>query len=799
MNMVIISENKIANLTVIISKTATAVEITAAEEICEYLKKASGATFEIKTESAVNDRGIYIGHTKYADRYGLTCTDEEEWYIKAHDGNLIISGGSKPEERGVLYGVYHFLEDVIGIRWWNYHEEYIPYERDLQISADFFAEGKPYFAIRQISDIYFKRDLRTLARLRQHGDCGKEQQFELMTEEVKKCGNFVYGGGPSMVHTTNLYIPPEEYFEKHPNWFAWDSKFKEHIPDGQHCFSNDELVNAMSQKVMEAIEKDRKAAKEKGLAMPTYFSVSLADCNGQCECEACRESEAKSGRSGHVLKFVNKIARKVAEKYPDVYIETLAYMLYHEPPLDDTIPEKNVMIRLADIYVDLLHDIKHKNNSEQLWRLNKWSEICAKNQNPLVIWDYLCYQFPFYPMPMIFKYFESFKVFKDAGVYGFLIENHECANNGMWALQEWILSKLMESPDVNQEELLNDFIYKYYGEAGESVKKYLTLVHNASLQYGQRVILYISSSRTNYIDLDLVLSAYECMQAAMECVKDDEVLIERVKVLFADLYKVMVLRYKDFKKEAQKCGKSLPVSRKEAVSFVLEAYDICQRKFFETTEGEIVKSSKIELEKSIFFARCEEEKQTILPLELAQTEAENIYDISFCDILRFNDTMGMMYQKGRGAFDVMDPAASDGRTLKLCYDQMYPEVKKRYGFKKRGELPDVPLTLSVKRTSVWDDEETPHKVKIYKDELHPDEYALYSLKGIKNVTSDSDSTFSFVEVDGISMDLSAVSQILPAEEYEIHVRMKFTGEIYGGKCATENAIYLDRIYVVKVK
>ena len=51
--------------------------------------------------------------------------------VKTVDGSLVIAGG---RPRGVLYGVYHFLEDVVGVRWLSPVAEYVPSRPQLRQS-----------------------------------------------------------------------------------------------------------------------------------------------------------------------------------------------------------------------------------------------------------------------------------------------------------------------------------------------------------------------------------------------------------------------------------------------------------------------------------------------------------------------------------------------------------------------------------------------------------------------------------------------------------------------------------------
>ena len=87
----------------------------------------------------------------------------------------------------------------------------------------------------------------------------------------------------------------------------------------------------------------------------------------------------------------------------------------------------------------------------------------------------------------------------------------------------------------------------------------------------------------------------------------------------------------------------------------------------------------------------------------------------------------------------------------------------------------------------------------YLEDIKANEYAFYSLRGIKGTAPDSDYTFNLFGPHEITFDLSALSIVFPAEEYDIHARIKLTGEMYGGNTGDKNAIYLDRIYVVRIK
>lgn len=785
-------------LAIVIPEKATEIEKFASVELQEYLQKISGAKFEIISEEGFEGNALYIGYTNYANNNGFETSGEEEWYIKAHDGNIIISGGTSATHRGLLYGVYHFLEDYLGVRWWNEWEEYVPQKEMISVPDDYFMTGEPEIKLRQISTRYCVRDLRYVARSRNYGDLLKKSIMTWGTEYARKIGGFVYSGGPHRTHTMPLYIPASEYFEDHPDWFAWDEKYQERNSGGQLCLSNEEVAMEMTKKVLEAVKKDNDIAEKLGINKPTSYGITLGDFGYHCQCEKCRESVEKSGMIGHILKFINIIAREVAKESPETMLDTPAYSAYREPPKDDTVPEKNLCIRLADVYTDILHGLNHRHNTTQKRHLVEWAELCRKNGSRLNVQDYYMYQFPYYPLPMLFKLEENFKLYHEYGINGVFIESHEEVENSLWTIQNWLIAKLMETPTANFKALLDDFIYKYYGDAGEYAKEYLYLLHEASEKYEQRVTLHYSTTHTNYIDLDIVLKGNEILSKALDSVKGDPEFTERVKILRSDLDKVTAIRYNDFKELAKGRGINLPVTRQEAADRAFEAYDILERRFA-YPEGDEDEKLALSYGRKTIMAHREETEEIALPTEIAHLNPDDVYQIDASKLLCMDEEDGFFYQKGQMAFIVEDKDSIDGVAQRLDYDKMPLLVKRKYTISGKNDDIDNPLLLEVKKTTVNKDNNPFYTKAYYMEDLKPDEYALYSLHGIRNVSSSSDHTFTVFGPKEITLDLSAISIVFPAEEYDTYVRIKYTGEAFGGSTELPNAIYVDRIYIVRVK
>ena len=66
------------------------------------------------------------------------------------------------------------------------------------------------------------------------------------------------------------------------------------------------------------------------------ISVSCTDTHSHCECPKCEAINRREGcPTGSHLDFVNKVADRVKEKYPDKRVGTLAYYHTRKPPKND--------------------------------------------------------------------------------------------------------------------------------------------------------------------------------------------------------------------------------------------------------------------------------------------------------------------------------------------------------------------------------------------------------------------------------------------------------------------------------
>lgn len=147
------SKLDLSKMQIVLPAEATAVEQSAAAELNVYLEKMTGSTLPIVPEGqSISGKAVYIGATQFAAGNAVAYpTDGDEfgegWAIRAVDGNLVLTGAPT---RGVLYAVYHLLEDCLGVRWWTPWDEDIPTGGSAEVAADYNDSGVPAFEYRDV-------------------------------------------------------------------------------------------------------------------------------------------------------------------------------------------------------------------------------------------------------------------------------------------------------------------------------------------------------------------------------------------------------------------------------------------------------------------------------------------------------------------------------------------------------------------------------------------------------------------------------------------------------------------------
>ncbi len=784
-NELIIVKDAKSSYTIVIPKESSEVEERAAQEVREYIFKATGAELAIVDEGEESAPCIYVGHTSYARKNGVAANAEENWCIKAIDENIVLTGGVSNKQRGVIYSAYHFIEDVVGVRWWNHVEEYVPALSELKIAADYANEGTPLFGYRKGVATYADTDFYWYARNRLNAIKGGDNVIDgPFNSSVRKTGGALYSGMPSAAHSIPLYFPAKEYFDGHPDWYGWDAAEERRRSDRQNCLCNEEYYQAMLEKLLFYIKSDFRDADNAGIDRPHFFSVSAADDQMHCQCPDCVASVEKSGRSGHFLKFVNRLARDVKKVYPEVNLETLIYWDYIQPPLDDTCPEENVIIRFADLLVDIAHDLLHDTNKRKMGMLKKWAELCKKTGAKMYAWEYLIHNFTSIPQAMMYQLPANYRTLHEMGVTGCFVENELGYMPDFWCCTQWLLCKYLENPYVDFDATLNDFLTKYYGKAADAVKRYLELLYDLMEKSDLYVVLDNNCANWSYITPEFIRDGLSLFEEAFAAVKGDGVMEQRLREIELSLQRCVAVMHDDLVRIMKRKGIEfeLPTAKEACDKVLFEIEEI--RKKYEYHIGTIavhhdyLLEQRLDMEKKVFTEiKSREPREYGMPEFLKGVKEEDTYNIPAYQIASYFD-LGYMST-------VVDDKADSGKTVR--HTAVSVGFSDELADPAEWRLPVV-LTQNAKKS---------RELLISHQDLCDGEYKWFCMENITEVKPGSNSYMYIYDTKGVALRLNPITEILPFSACDIYVRIKGEGHSFGGGKDMEDAICVDRFIIVK--
>ncbi|MBR3848461.1 MAG: DUF4838 domain-containing protein [Oscillospiraceae bacterium] len=783
----IIAERDRREYSVVIPDNAHAVEKTAAEEVTEYLKKALSINLPTVSEKDASGKGIYIGHTEFAKDAGVIGKSKENWIIKMVGDNLVLTGGAEKGDRGIIYAVYHFLEDIVGVRWWNPWEEDVPKLSELTFDDGFVHEGTPFFEFRKpyMNPQSGMENFKHLARMRvnvvsPHDDNIPDGRFD---EEIRKYGNVLQVGRPHQCHVMGKLFPVDEYFDEHPDWWAWNKALGKHLREGHRCLTNESFFYALCEKYSEIIEEDISLSEKTGVELPSYYSLSLDDLLEYCvcQCDRCQEIIQKSGYSGYVMQFVNRVARELGAKYPFARFVMSAYLETIEPPKDDTLPEKNVIINIADVYIDLARKVSSPTNKRYRREVESWAEVVKKAGCGYYVWDYLYNIVLNYPLPICNRIADTVKTWADNGIRGAFIETQNRFAD-FWELNNFLICHLLENPYLDAEALTEDFMNRYYGPAASSAKEYLALLARKLDENLVTAMCCDEDSPFNYIDLETIIKGQEILARAIVAAGEKGPYRFRIEWLRNSLDVALLLRFFDFKRNAFESGIEFNFTTTEIRNRIFDTYD----KYLKSPQNNIPKG--IEIRKEFLESLPDEEEAFTNPTELANENPEDVYQFPMRYMTKFSTNL---FNAGYGASFVEDAEAETGKVLKISYDTA-TGFRAPYTLIPSSKNDDTPTPLFFE---VDQEGKVACGNNLFREDIKLDGYNLYKIGTVADVMKFPDTRLRIPQE--VTVNLRGLAAVFPMENCDVYLSMKFTGEIYGGKREDENAIYFDRMIVVR--
>lgn len=547
-----------ANAVIELSENPSRAEIYAKDEFVKYINKISGATLQTVPDANTKNKIIIRKKAK--------AKDEDRISLKLENNTLYIEGNN---DRGVIYAVYEFLEKYCNVRFFTKDTEQIPQNPNISTPENLNYTYVSPFKVRD-TDFRNSNDDK-LFYVKQRFN---SREFE---------GDVIGGTIPLIgwCHTMGWLMPQEMYLKDHSNFYSFSNGTRKGGFDSQLCWTDREMQKELAKNVISTLDEYKK---------PKIISVSQNDNNALCECEKCQKAYKKYGaESGALLECVNYVAKEVRKKYPDVYVETLAYARTLKAPKNIK-PEDNVIIRICNIscnFGDPLEnrdgngpfkpvwgafDIRNnynKVNSDFADNIEAWSRI-AKN---MFVWDYAA-NFSNYHI-----IHPNFHVLKTN--INYFLKNHAIAvfeegdRSNICAtfneLKSYLISKLLWDPTLDDKALIKEFCQGVYKEGGEDIEKTVLALSDYTIK--NKIFLPAYIYNNNWITNEFMSQCIKNIQSALKKTENSPHAHEKITGLYIDfLYGAYLKDDKDWEIIKKEC--SLPYKDKAEYKKLFDEYNI---------------------------------------------------------------------------------------------------------------------------------------------------------------------------------------------------------------------------------
>lgn len=428
---------------IVVSKTRTDAEWNAAFLLKEYIDKVAGVSIPVVyDDEPVRIKEIVVGNTNRQIKSKNLNSEEDFVTIKTEGEKLLISGGSR---KGALYAAATFLENYLGVRKYTKDFEVVPYTKTIELPASINYAYTPPFQFRTT---YF------------------EDSLNLNYADWHKL-NYFFEDRVNFAHSFGQYLP-DTLFKTHPEYFALVNGKRTPL---QPCLSHPEVYKIMKQNLLKEMAKHPNQK---------VWSISHNDDAAYCQCNLCEpKQKAGNGFIETLMPFVNKFAKD----FPDKTISTLAYM-ESGIPSKSVKPLSNVEIMLCYTHINRAIPIATGPENAKFFR-----ELTAKWQQQtsnIFVWDYVInYLNTLSPFPNLQVLQPNVQYLRDHNIKRVFLQGSGNQKSEFNELKCYLIAKLLWNPDINIQQVQNEFIDAYYGAGAPEIKKYIAALqtevkkHNA--------------------------------------------------------------------------------------------------------------------------------------------------------------------------------------------------------------------------------------------------------------------------------------------------------------------------------
>lgn len=470
-----------------IVKPAGASEVVnfAATELQKYVEKISGAELPIRDDKAnVSGPAIVLERANLDPlRQGL---EVDSFTVKSEGDRLRLRGNT---DRAVLYAVYAFLESL-GAAWLEPGEagEIVPHMSTITVS-DLDLAFKPSFDLRGVV-LYDQGEGRAavdwMAKMRKNlimhpskitvKDC--EQRGILVMEGT------MHGFDTRMGVSPDWHKDPANY--KYVAMLGGKRKPFRYTDQTEPCLANEESVKMLIATSLKFIESYRPSV--------FIFDARADDImNNWCECEEC----SKRMSTDDHIRYVNRLAKIIHDKWPEKKVSLIAYFDTMSPP-KEILPDLsmgNMILWFAPITRTYQNPIQSATNekvklqfprNKAVWPrtdgawlpfLREWRSAFS---GPILMLDYYLWSGQsnvrpgyFYVRPDVIA--ADLKFYKELGLSGSIgVDPYPLKIPNGW--NQYLKARLLWDPSQDVEKLERQYYEQLYGNYAAAVRKHLTVM-----------------------------------------------------------------------------------------------------------------------------------------------------------------------------------------------------------------------------------------------------------------------------------------------------------------------------------
>lgn len=468
---------------IVLSATATANELFAANELANFLNLATGAELEIVTDEVYpsSDAIIAIGNTKQAQAANAVSGQNlatSSFVLKTVGNSLYVTADKNGDGEACLYGVYQILQDAVNFRVYAADEIGYDTNSDTIPLYNYDKVYKPTFDQRELGYASIANDETYKKRMRL---VWHDTDVRWTLHGHTQASHFV---NPNFSDTLHPEHEGMTYGQAHPDWFD----------GGQLCWSaGAEMERVAAEKLIRYIEN---------YPQGEYIMLGQMDNTDYCSCDRCKAKMAELGinPAGMQILFLNNVI-KIAEQWraenrleQDVKYVTFAYNGTLQPPVkkdengnlvainDQVKPHDKLYIYFTPIETDFAVDLSNQRNLSVMEALNGWNALASGR-----IMVYI-YDINFHNYFINFNNFGTvegmYRDYLDNGVYYMYSQGPiDTCVPCFQEMRMFVESQLMWDIGQGYDNLVNEFMQAYYRDAAPAVRKFYELIRNRYARY----------------------------------------------------------------------------------------------------------------------------------------------------------------------------------------------------------------------------------------------------------------------------------------------------------------------------